>query len=153
MTSLTHTISSLSEKATQGEWSFSIDAVTYSADKELAIALVNAWRSGWLHISDELDAATVERCAQVAEQWKHHDPISGNVVWREQQFWNGHRSTEQRALYTSPRLDRERLAAIFESADEQDWSYLFSVIPDGGRGRFWKDRLTALRNAIMRETR
>ena len=55
-------------------------------------------------------------------------------------------------LYTSPRLDREKVAALFENADEQDWSYLFSLIPDSGRGRFWKDRLTALRN-FMRETR
>ncbi len=36
----------------------------------------------------------------VARQWQHHDPISGHVVWREKQFWNGHRSEVSRELYT-----------------------------------------------------
>lgn len=38
----------------------------------------------------------------VARQWQHHDPIFGNIVWREKQCWNGHRSEVSRELYTAP---------------------------------------------------
>lgn len=46
----------------------------------------------------------------VTYQWLHTDPISGNPVWRAQQFWNGHSSQESRPLYTHPALDRESVA-------------------------------------------
>lgn len=91
-------------------------------------------------------AARQPEAEPVAWQWKHHDPISGNVVWREQQFWNGHRSTEQRALYTSPRLDREKVARIAAEIVEKlncDWG--FNKNPT-------RDEATAvIADAIMRE--
>jgi hypothetical protein len=51
---------------------------------------------------------------------------------------------ELRRLTSSP-VSEEELAKTFECADEQDWAYLISLIPDSGRGRFWKDRLSVLR--------
>lgn len=46
-----------------------------------------------------------------AYQWKHTDPI-GNIVWLTKQFWNGHRATEQRPLYTRPQPAKEVVEAL-----------------------------------------
>lgn len=41
----------------------------------------------------------------------------------------------------------------WRAVDGQDWDYLFSVIPDGGRGRFWKAVLTEMRTALTARER
>ena len=87
MTSLTHTLSSLSEKATRGEWTALVqplvakcqvavnfgNAAVFNKEgaqalgdllREMADKLDAAIASARLRVSDELDAATVERCAQ-----------------------------------------------------------------------------------------
>ena len=40
------------------------------------------------------------------------------------------------------------LLSPWQNVDSQDWEYLLSLIPDGGRGRFWKDVLHRQRNAL-----
>lgn len=52
----------------------------------------------------------------------------------------------QRAKYEA---EIERLRAPFRACDEEDWQYLASVIPDGGRGRFWKAVLREVRGALF----
>ena len=44
----------------------------------------------------------------------------------------------------------DRLRAPFRAVDSQDWDYLYSLIPDGGRGRFWKEAFGEMRKAIDR---
>jgi hypothetical protein len=36
----------------------------------------------------------------------------------------------------------------FRGCDNMDWNYLASVIPDGGRGRFWKSVLGEMKAAL-----
>lgn len=45
----------------------------------------------------------------------------------------------------------ERLRAPWSAVDDQDWQYLASLIPDGGRGRFWKAVLGEMRAALVDE--
>lgn len=45
----------------------------------------------------------------------------------------------------------KQLRAPFRSCDDQDWQYIASVIPDGGRGRFWKAVLGEMRAALKEE--
>lgn len=40
---------------------------------------------------------------------------------------------------------QQDLAAPFRAVDDQDWEFLLSLIPDGGRGRFWKAVFAELR--------
>ncbi len=36
----------------------------------------------------------------------------------------------------------------WRAVDDQDWQYIASIIPDGGRGRFWKSVLAEMRAAL-----
>jgi hypothetical protein len=42
----------------------------------------------------------------------------------------------------------DRLRRPFRAVDAQDWQYIASIIPDGGRGRFWKSVLAEIRVAL-----
>jgi hypothetical protein len=42
----------------------------------------------------------------------------------------------------------EELRHAFRNADESDWRHLFAVVPDTGRGRFWKAVFTEVRAAL-----
>lgn len=41
-----------------------------------------------------------------------------------------------------------RLRRPWRAVDGEDWLYLESVIPDGGRGRFWKAVFEEVRNSL-----
>ena len=58
---------------------------------------------------------------------------------------------EHRAL----RDEISLLRKPWRGVDDQDWQYIASVIPDGGRGRFWKQVLAEMRAALStgRETK
>tara|TARA_R110000851_G_C13102466_1_gene568863 strand:+ start:3056 stop:3445 length:390 start_codon:yes stop_codon:yes gene_type:complete len=43
------------------------------------------------------------------------------------------------------------VAHAFRNADASDWQHLFAVLPDTGRGRFWKAVMTEARTAINAE--
>lgn len=49
-------------------------------------------------------------------------------------------------------LARAAIEATFHTVDDQDWEYLFSLIPDGGRGRFWKAVFTEIDAALSEKT-
>lgn len=51
-----------------------------------------------------------------------------------------------------PHLSRgeSELVEAFGMTDDQDWEYLLSLIPDGGRGRFWKAVIAETRQALSR---
>lgn len=49
------------------------------------------------------------------------------------------------------RQECERLTDPWRCVDGHDWDYLFSLIPDGGRGRFWKAVFTEFRAALVKE--
>lgn len=42
----------------------------------------------------------------------------------------------------------ERLRAPWHAVDNEDWRYIVGLIPDGGRGRFWKAVLYDMRAAL-----
>lgn len=44
-----------------------------------------------------------------------------------------------------------KLRRPWRAVDAQDWQYINSVIPDGGRGRFWKQVLAEMRVALGAE--
>lgn len=44
--------------------------------------------------------------------------------------------------------ENERLRKPWRAVDAHDWQYIASVIPDGGRGRFWKSVLSEMRIAL-----
>jgi hypothetical protein len=44
--------------------------------------------------------------------------------------------------------DNERLRKPWRAVDDRDWQYIASIIPDGGRGRFWKSVLAEMRAAL-----
>lgn len=53
------------------------------------------------------------------------------------------------AIEQTPSMMRLRaLRRAFRAVDDQDWQYIVSVIPDGGRGRFWKAVLGEARAAL-----
>ena len=55
------------------------------------------------------------------------------------------------ALRPSPDASGEREAPLrhaFRAADDEDWRFLFSCLPDGGRGRFWKEVIGEARDAL-----
>lgn len=69
----------------------------------------------------------------VVWQWRHTDPISGNPIWNDRQFWNGHRSDERRPLYAAPQSftsghiagQREAIARIIDPHAFNAWEGLY----------------------------
>ncbi len=50
--------------------------------------------------------------------------------------------------YQNQKVEIARLRAPWSPVDSRDWEYLFSLIPDGGRGRFWKNVFNEMRVAL-----
>jgi hypothetical protein len=42
----------------------------------------------------------------------------------------------------------DKIKTALDPVDNQDWEYLLSLIPDGGRGRFWKTVIADFRSAV-----
>lgn len=45
----------------------------------------------------------------------------------------------------------DKILEAVRPVDDQDWEYLLSLIPDGGRGRFWKSVIASLRPTLKSE--
>jgi hypothetical protein len=62
------------------------------------------------------DTPALEQAEPVAAiQWLHRDPVGGFPIWKENQFWNGVRSSESRDLYAQPQaVDAEAIAKIID---------------------------------------
>lgn len=43
---------------------------------------------------------------------------------------------------------RDDLRYAFRNADNSDWEHLFAVLPDTGRGKFWKSVFKSAREAL-----
>lgn len=70
----------------------------------------------------------LEKAVDRSANWKRHFDLSERITRAES--------------------DVRRLLKPWRAVDAQDWQYLVSVIPDGGRGRFWKAVLGEMRAAL-----
>jgi hypothetical protein len=86
---------------------------------------------------------------------KQHEVLDAlDFVWAERQghcpsalYEDGYSDAVADAKKAIKRLPdtNANLAKPFRAVDDQDWVFLIDLIPDGGRGRFWKAVFSELR--------
>jgi len=55
---------------------------------------------------------------------------------------------DQDAIIAALQAENKRLREPFANIDDFDWQFLLSKLGDGGRDRFWKSRIAAIRAAL-----